>query len=185
MKIGVLALQGDFEKHSLLLEQLGITPVRIRYPHDLDTVEGLVFPGGESTTLMHLIEQNAFRTPLSEFAASHPVLGTCAGLILMATSVDDSRINPLGLLDIDARRNAYGRQVFSFTDQIQLTHFPDQRVSATFIRAPKITRIGTGIEILATWKNEPVGVMSGNHMALSFHPELDGYSGFHKYLFLS
>ncbi|MFQ6614870.1 MAG: pyridoxal 5'-phosphate synthase glutaminase subunit PdxT [Fidelibacterota bacterium] len=185
MKVGVLALQGDFEKHGLILEKLGITPVRIRYPQELDQVEGLVFPGGESTTLMHLIERNAFRDPLVAFAASHPVLGTCAGLILMAGAVDDPRIEPLKLLDIDVRRNAYGRQVFSFTGRILLNNAPERTLTATFIRAPKISRIGAGVNIMATYGDEPVAVSRGKLAALSFHPELDGYTNFHEHLFLA
>ncbi len=185
MKIGVLALQGDFAKHSHILEKLGTAPVRIRYPQELDEIQGLVFPGGESTTMTHLIEQNGFHKPLVEFARSYPVLGTCAGLILMASSVDDHRVNPLGLLDIDASRNAYGRQVFSFTDLITLNTDSDTTVEATFIRAPKITRVGSDITIVASYQNEPVGVTDGRHMALSFHPELTNYTGFHERTFLS
>jgi len=184
MKIGILALQGDVEKHEQILTQLGLETVRIRYPQELDGIEGLILPGGESTTMTKLINQNAMRIPLNAFSGSYPILGTCAGMIMMAKSVDDARVEPLGILDIDAARNAYGRQIFSFTDKIDVSFENNSPVFATFIRAPKLTRIGKNVEVIATYKDEPVGVCDNKHLALSYHPELDGYTGFHEYTFL-
>jgi 5'-phosphate synthase pdxT subunit len=184
MTIGVLALQGDFQKHHHLLQLLGLESLAIRYPEQLDRVEGLVLPGGESTTMTRLLRRNGFDQPLRDFSRDYPLLGTCAGLILMATRVSDPRVTTLNLLDITVARNAYGRQVHSFTAPITV-RVPehDTTVPGTFIRAPKIQALGSAVEVLATHRDEPVAVRQGHHMGLTFHPELDDVTLFHQLLF--
>ena len=119
--IGVLALQGDYEKHIQILDQLDMASTEVRYPEQLDSIEGLIIPGGESTTMTDMMQRVGFHNPIREFSKKKPILGTCAGLIIMAKPVDDSRIEPLAILDVDVDRNAYGRQVHSFTDQLPVT----------------------------------------------------------------
>lgn len=185
MKIGVLALQGNFENHMKELRNLGIDPVKIRYPAQLDQVEGLVIPGGESTTLTHLMKTNNFFDPIKTFAKSNPVLGTCAGLIMMAKKIDDVRVEPLGMLDLTVKRNRYGRQVHSFSNIITV-HFDsrDVTIPATFIRAPQIIEMGPSVKVLATCEDLPIVVLDGLHLGITFHPEVDGISLFHEWLFL-
>jgi 5'-phosphate synthase pdxT subunit len=184
MKIGVLALQGNFENHMKELRSLGIEPVKVRYPSQLDQVEGLVIPGGESTTLTRLMKTNSFFEPVKTFAKSYPVLGTCAGLIMMARKINDVRVKTLGMLDVTVKRNLYGRQVHSFSNIISV-HFDsrDVTIPATFIRAPQIIEIGPSVQVLATCANLPVAVLDGFHMGTTFHPEIYGISLFHEWLF--
>ncbi|MEA1880931.1 MAG: pyridoxal 5'-phosphate synthase glutaminase subunit PdxT [Candidatus Marinimicrobia bacterium] len=182
--IGVLALQGDYEKHIQILDMLKIQSVQIRYPSELELIEGLVIPGGESTTITDLMNRIGFHDPLGKFAKKKPIFGTCAGLIMMSSSVPDSRVEPLGVLDVEVDRNAYGRQVHSFTDQLPVRlDGKTVNVPATFIRAPKITQIGSGVEVISEYKGEPVAVKQGRHIGLSFHPELDGITLFHDFVF--
>jgi 5'-phosphate synthase pdxT subunit len=167
------------------LRTLGIEPVKVRYPSQLDEVEGLVIPGGESTTLTRLMKTNNFFEPVKTFAKSYPVLGTCAGLIMMARKIDDVRVKTLGMLDVTVKRNLYGRQVHSFSNIISV-HFDsrDVTIPATFIRAPQIIEIGPSVQVLATCADLPVAVLDGFHMGITFHPEIDGISVFHEWLFL-
>lgn len=162
--IGVLALQGGFSNHIAALEELGACCSEVRVPEDLEPLDALVLPGGESTTMMLGIAREGLEVPLREFDSSgRPILATCAGSIL----VSDSH---LSLLDISTERNAWGRQVHSFEGDVELSggrSFPGM-----FIRAPKITRSGESIEVLATISGEPVGVRSGAVTAYTFHPEL-------------
>jgi 5'-phosphate synthase pdxT subunit len=183
-KIGVLALQGDFEKHHQLLAELGLESISVRTQDCLERVEGLVIPGGESTTLSILMESDNFVSSIQSFGKTYPILGTCAGLIMMAKSVLDQRINPLGLLDIQVNRNAYGRQIQSSTELIQM-HWKDtiHAIPATMIRAPKIEKVGDDVKILAEWNGAPVAVMEGHHIGINFHPELNKVSLFHEILF--
>ncbi|MBL7029704.1 MAG: pyridoxal 5'-phosphate synthase glutaminase subunit PdxT [Candidatus Marinimicrobia bacterium] len=182
--IGVLALQGDYEKHIQILDLLKIQSMEIRYPSEMDKIQGLVIPGGESTTMTDLMGRNDFYQPIQKFAKDFPILGTCAGLIMMASSVPDSRVKPLGILDIEVDRNAYGRQIHSFTDQLPIklddseTHVP-----STFIRAPKITNMSSNVEVISKYEGDPVAVRQGHHIGLSFHPELDNVTVFHDYIF--
>lgn len=185
MNVGVLALQGDFEKHIRILDLLGLNPVDVRYPHQLNSLEGLVIPGGESTTMTDLIQRTKFRRPILKFAQSHPILGTCAGLIMMAREVPDNRVKPLAILNIAVERNGYGRQVHSFTDKLPVDLGGDIRhVPATFIRAPKITDLADTVKILSTYRDEAVVVQEGRHVGLSFHPELDQVTLFHELTFM-
>jgi len=182
--IGVLALQGDYEKHIHILDLLKIQNMEIRYSRELDMIQGLVIPGGESTTITDLMGRNGFYEPIRNFAKNYPILGTCAGLIMMASSVPGSRVEPLGILDIEVDRNAYGRQVHSFTDQlpVQLNGRATQ-IPSTFIRAPKITKIAAGVEVISKYRGNPVAVKQDHHLGLSFHPELDNVTLFHEFIF--
>ena len=184
MKIGLLGLQGDYAKHSRILLRLDLTPVLVRYQQQLKEVDGLIIPGGESTTMTKLITATGFRQPLLDFARKAPVLGTCAGLILMSNQQNDERIDQLGILAVRVERNAYGRQVESFSDSISVD-FDDHTtvIPATFIRAPKIVDMGPNVEVLARYRKQPVAVRQGHHIGLTFHPELDDIPLFHQTAF--
>ena len=184
MKIGILALQGDFNKHRLILEQLDLEPTLVQYPSDLDHVRGLIIPGGESTTMTKLMDRAGFYKAITSFANTNPVLGTCAGLIMMSTKAKDRRIKTLGLLDVDVERNASGRQIHSFCELLNVDiNSKSQPIDATFIRAPKIVRYGRNVNVLATFSGSPCAVQSGLHLGLSFHPELNGVTIFHEFVF--
>jgi 5'-phosphate synthase pdxT subunit len=182
MKIGVLALQGDFLKHEQVLSNLGLHSTRVRYESDLSSIDGLIIPGGESTTMTKLLERKNLFYSLKEFSKTHPIMGTCAGLILMSQSCGDHRIKSLGILDIEVKRNAFGRQIHSFTHQIELAAL-NRTIYGTFIRAPKITYLGLKVEVIATFKKEPVAIRNGIHLGLTFHPELNDEPFFHKLAF--
>ena len=184
MKIGILALQGDFNKHRLILEQLELEQSLVRYPSDLNHVGGLIIPGGESTTMTKLMDRAGFYESITSFANTNPVLGTCAGLIMMSNQAKDKRIKTLGLLDIDVERNASGRQIHSICVPLNVDIIgKSQLMDATFIRAPKIVRCGPNVNVLATFNGSPCAVQSGLHLGLSFHPELNGVSIFHEFAF--
>jgi len=184
LKIGVLALQGNYEMHSQVLESIGIEPVNIRYPYELDTIVGLVIPGGESTTMSKLMNRMGFYKPLKSFANDHPVLGTCAGLILMSEEVVDADLEPLGLLDVQVNRNGYGRQIYSSTINIEFElNNINYTVPGSFIRAPKIISYGNTTKVLATLDETPIIVRNDKHVGISFHPELDNISFLHEYIF--
>ena len=184
MKIGILALQGDFNKHGLILEQLDLEPALVRYPSDLNHVNGLIIPGGESTTMTKLMDRAGFYESITSFANTNPVLGTCAGLIMMSYQAKDRRIKTLGLLDVDVERNASGRQIHSLCESLKVNiNGKPQLIDATFIRAPKIIRYGPDINVLATFNGFPCAVQSGLHLGLSFHPELNGITIFHEFAF--
>ena len=184
--IGVLALQGNYQKHIQILDTLNIRSMEIRYPEELDSINGLVIPGGESTTITDLMNRIDFFQTLREFSKGKPILGTCAGLIMMAKSVPDSRVEPLGIIDIEIDRNAYGRQIHSFTDKLSVKlNGKESQITATFIRAPKITKVNDEVEIISEYAGEPVAVKQGLHLGLAFHPELDKVSLFHEFAFKS
>jgi 5'-phosphate synthase pdxT subunit len=176
MKIGVLALQGDFDAHRRRLQELGAEVVLIKKPEQLDTIDGLVIPGGESGTFLKLLGEEGFEK-LRQFVRLKPTFGTCAGAILLATEVENPKQAGLGALDIGIRRNAYGRQVDSSIREGQLAGSPLEMV---FIRAPKIERIGPNVEVLATEGNDPVAVRQGRTMAATFHPELSEDTRIHQ-----
>ena len=184
MKIGILALQGDFNKHRLILEQLELEQSLVRYPGDLNHVGGLIIPGGESTTMTKLMTRSGFYEYITSFANTNPVLGTCAGLIIMSNQAKDKRIKTLGLLDVDVERNASGRQIHSICVPLNVDIIgKSQPIDATFIRAPKIARCGPNVNVLATFNGSPCAVQSGLHLGLSFHPELNGVTIFHEFAF--
>ena len=173
--VGVLALQGDYEAHKKQLQSLAVKAVEVRLESDLKNLDALIIPGGETTTMDKLINRFELRQPLINFCRSKPVFGTFAGLIMLSKKIEDNQsgVKPLGLLDIDVLRNGYGRQVFSFEDEININLGNGKsQMAATFIRAPKITRIGKGVKVLGEFKNEPVLVSQNKVLASSFHAEL-------------
>jgi pyridoxal 5'-phosphate synthase pdxT subunit len=176
MKIGVLALQGDFDAHRRRLEELGAEVVLVKKPEQLEEIDGLVIPGGESGTFLKLLGESGFEK-LKEFVHTKPTFGTCAGAILLATEVDNPKQAGLGALDIGIRRNAYGRQLESSIREGRLGESPIEMV---FIRAPKIERVGAGVDVIATEGNDPVAVRQGKTMAATFHPELSEDSRVHR-----
>jgi len=175
--IGVLALQGDFDAHRKAIERAGGRAMEVRTAEDLKACEGLIVPGGESTTMLKLLEIENLTEPLRQFAAEKPVFGTCAGAILLAHSVTSPRQPSLNLIDIDVERNAYGRQLNSEVASVDAS---GQDMEAVFIRAPKILRVGPGGKVLATYNGDPVWVEQGRHMATTFHPELTSDSRVHR-----
>jgi 5'-phosphate synthase pdxT subunit len=176
LKIGVLALQGDFDAHRRRLEQLGAEVVLVRNPEQLDDIDGLVIPGGESGTFLNLLGDRGFEK-LKQFVQVKPSFGTCAGAILLATEVENPKQVGLGALDIGIRRNAYGRQIDSSIREGSFLGSPTEMV---FIRAPKIERVGPGVEVLATQGSDPVVVRQGRTMAATFHPELSDDTRVHQ-----
>jgi pyridoxal 5'-phosphate synthase pdxT subunit len=172
--IGVLALQGDFEAHAKILAELGAVAREVRTPDDLEGLDGLVIPGGESTTMSLGIEREGLAEPLRDLVRSGtPVLGTCAGMIVLDR-------DHLGLLDVASRRNAFGRQVHSFEADLDLGDI--RALKAVFIRAPWVEDAGEGVEVLAELDGHPVAVREGNVLAVAFHPELTGDPRLHGWL---
>jgi pyridoxal 5'-phosphate synthase pdxT subunit len=171
MKVGVLALQGDFDAHRRRLEELGAEVVLVKRPEQLDEVEALIIPGGESSTFLWHLEERGFLEKLREFVRTKPTFGTCAGAILLAADVENPPQPSLGALDITVRRNAYGRQINSFIGELK-TKLNGNAIEAVFIRAPKIARVGKDVEVLAREGSDPVLVRHGHVMAATFHPEL-------------
>lgn len=182
LTIGVLALQGAYEAHAQTLRMLGATPKLIRTPKDLEGVAGLIMPGGESTTMLKFLERNGFFEVLQNFVKTTPTFGTCAGAILLASHVEHPAQKSLGALDITVERNAYGRQIDSTILKAETT-LPGGPLEMVFIRAPRITRLGPGVETLASREGFPVLVRSGHLLAATFHPELSDDTRIHK-LFL-
>jgi pyridoxal 5'-phosphate synthase pdxT subunit len=178
MKIGVLALQGDFDAHRRRLEALGAEVVLIKKPQQLDEIDGLVIPGGESGTFLKLLGEAGFEK-LKQFVHGKPTFGTCAGAILLANEVENPKQSGLGALDIRIRRNAYGRQIDS---SVREGRFGSQPIEMVFIRAPKIERVGPEVEVIATEgkDNDPVAVRQGKVMAATFHPELSDDTRVHE-----
>jgi 5'-phosphate synthase pdxT subunit len=168
--IGVLALQGDFEAHQRRLEELGAEVVLVRKPEQLDQIDGLVIPGGESSTFLKLLGEKGFQK-LSDFVHSKPTFGTCAGAILLAKQVENPHQTGLNAIDMTIRRNAYGRQIDSSIADV-VTSLGDDPLEMVFIRAPRIENVGEGVEVLAKRDGDPVLVRKGNVMAATFHPEL-------------
>jgi pyridoxal 5'-phosphate synthase pdxT subunit len=172
--VGVLAIQGDFEAHGRALREVGAEPRIVRTPQDLEGLDGLIMPGGESTTMTLGIEREALAEPLRELVRSgRPVLGTCAGLIMLDR-------DHLGLLDVAARRNAFGRQLHSFETELELKGLGPLR--AVFIRAPWVDEHGGEVEVLAEVDGHPVAVREGNVLAVAFHPELTDDRTLHRWL---
>ena len=175
--VGVLALQGDFEAHAKMLRALGADVREVRVPADLDGLDGLVIPGGESTTITLGVEREGLAEPLRELARSGtPVLGTCAGMIMLDRS-------HLGIMDIETRRNAFGRQIRSFEADLDIPGVDGPPVRAVFIRAPWVEVCGDEVEVLAEVDGHPVAVRQGNLLVISFHPEIAGEDRLHA-LFL-
>lgn len=176
MKIGVLAIQGDFDAHRRRLEELGADVVEVRKPEQLDGIDGLVIPGGESGAFLKILGEPGL-AKLKQFVRVKPTFGTCAGAILLAKEVTNPPQPGLGALDITIRRNAYGRQIDS---SIRTGAFDGDPVEMVFIRAPKIERLGPNVEVIATEGHDPVAVRQGKVMAATFHPELGDDTRLHE-----
>jgi pyridoxal 5'-phosphate synthase pdxT subunit len=188
-RVGVLALQGDFEAHQKALERAGAEPVQVRTAEELSDIDGLVIPGGESTTMLKLLHFMDLNEPLRRFAREKPVFGTCAGAILLASHVCNPEQESFGTVDLTVERNAYGRQIDSRVAHILPDSDFQQRVGAgeleaVFIRAPIIRRTGPAVKVLAEYDGNPVLVEQGKNLIATFHPELTKDSRVHK-LFLS
>jgi len=188
-KVGVLALQGDFEAHSRAVARAGAEPVLARAASDLKGLDGLVIPGGESTTMLKLLNAERMVEPLTEFGRERPIFGTCAGAILLASEVTHPEQPSLALMDLTVERNAYGRQIDSRVahltpepDFARRTHAGD--LEAVFIRAPIIRHMGRDARVLATYQGDPVLVEQGRHLVATFHPELSSDARVHE-LFVS
>lgn len=184
MTIGVLALQGDFDAHRKRLEELAAEVVLVKKPEQLDSIDGLIIPGGESSTFLKLLGEKGFEK-LKQFVRLKPTFGTCAGAILLATEVENPKQTGLGAIDIRIRRNAYGRQIDSSIREGKLVakgagKGADSTIEMVFIRAPRIERVGKGVEVIATQGADPVAVRQGKVMAATFHPELSDDTRVHQ-----
>lgn len=191
MKIGVLALQGDFDAHRKILERCGVSQVvAVREAHQLENLDGLIIPGGESTVMSRLCDRYELWEPLREkIAGGMGALGTCAGLILLSKNIEGATRNfqqkTLGLLDVDVARNAYGAQLDSFETDVEMEseysiEYSQETMRAVFIRAPRIVRCGENVEVVVRHKGEPVAVRQGNIVASAFHPEIAGEARLHE-----
>jgi 5'-phosphate synthase pdxT subunit len=179
MTIGVLAIQGDYEAHKARLEQLGAEVTLVRKPEQLDAIDAIVIPGGESSTFLNFLAERGFLEKLRESVRAKPTFGTCAGAILLATEVENPPQMSLGALDIRIRRNAYGRQIDSSIHEAA-TKLQGGPLEMVFIRAPRIVSAGTDVEVLAEHKGDPVLVRQGKIMAATFHPELSSDRRVHE-----
>jgi 5'-phosphate synthase pdxT subunit len=182
MRIGVLAVQGAFAEHVATLDAIGVEGVEVRLSADLDGLSGLILPGGESTAQRRLIDRWGLREPILDLARSGaPIFGTCAGMILLSSQIVDGDEPVLPLLDVDVRRNAFGRQLDSFEAELTVPMLGDQPVHAVFIRAPIVERTGPGVDVLARLDDgRVVAVRERNVIATAFHPELAGETRFHR-----
>ena len=183
VSIGVLALQGDFAEHIGMLQRLGVDAREVRLPSELCKVDGLIIPGGESTTIAKLLDRYEITSPLTEqVRQGMPIWGTCAGMIMLAKELEDDRPEPLGLLDIQVARNAFGRQVDSFEVYLEIPALGDGAFHAVFIRAPVVTKVGLGVSVLARLQDDTVvAVQQDGLLATAFHPELSEDTRFHEY----
>jgi pyridoxal 5'-phosphate synthase pdxT subunit len=191
-RVGVLALQGDFAAHGAALERAGAEPVFVRDAEQFEGIDGLIIPGGESTTMLKLLRYEGLFEPLRDFGGRRPIFGTCAGAILLAKDVSNPAQESLGLMDLSVERNAYGRQIDSRVTEIEpaeefaartAAHEPEGKLEAVFIRAPIIRRTGPDVKVLASYAGDPVLVEEGRHLAATFHPELTSDARVHR-LFL-
>ncbi len=182
MKIGVLAVQGDFSLHENMLQQLGVETIQVRKPEHLNGCSGLIMPGGESTTFVKLLKEIGLFDALKRFGQEKVIFGTCAGLITLATDVVNYPLETLQLIDIQVERNAYGRQIDSFVDTVEVTLEGEQfSVEGVFIRAPKIVAVGEGVRILGYHQQDIVMAENEHILVATFHPELTSDSRIHQY----
>ena len=179
MQIGVLAIQGGFHKHKESLLALKINPIEVRYEEQLKNCDALIIPGGESTTISKLLKKYNLISSIKNFARNKPILGTCAGLILMSKNSNDKRVENLNIIDVEVERNGWGRQIDSFSNKLLLQN-QEIEIEAVFIRAPKIKKLGEKVEILAKLNDDPIFIKDGIHFAATFHPELTNDTTVHK-----
>ena len=183
MKVGVLALQGDFAEHISILKRVGVETTEVRLPKHLEGVDAVIMPGGESTTFSYLMDLYDLKEPIRKLAVQGtPIWGTCAGMIMMAKELTEDKPTPMGLMDIQVVRNAFGRQVDSFEADLEVDELGDEAFRAVFIRAPAISRVGKDVRVLASLPDgRAVAVQQKNLLATSFHPELAEDLRFHQY----
>ena len=179
-KIGVLALQGNYYQHKQMLDKLQMLNAFVKYPDQLHSLDALIIPGGESSVISKLIEKNNLREPIIDFSKSRSIFGTCAGMILLSSTKNNSHVLPLNIMNFTIKRNAWGRQVDSFSANILINEMNDS-FPGYFIRSPKIKSIGSEIKILANYKGDPVMLTDGRHLVSSFHPEISNDVSIHKY----
>jgi len=179
--VGILSLQGDYQRHRTVLNSLGVHNVLVRSLDDLPKCQALILPGGESTTISMQIDSNGLRSGLQEFSKNNPIFGTCAGMIILSSAKDEPNMTPLSIMDFKINRNAWGRQIDSFSADIALSFDQFNTFNALFIRAPRATCVPDSLEILASYNNEPVLITDGMHLASSFHPELGDDFRIHKF----
>ena len=178
----MLGIQGDFALHVQSLKRIGVDSLIVRYPEELKSCDGFILPGGESTTFMKLLNKTGLFEAIQEFGKSRPLMGTCAGLISLATRVSNDHIETLGLIDVEVERNSYGRQVDSFIDNIQMPILKEKpQFEGVFIRAPKILSVGEGVEALGYHGDVIVMVRNERVLAMTFHPELTEDGRIHQY----
>ncbi len=182
MIIGILAIQGDFELHQNVLSKISVDSILIKSPHDLNKCNGLIIPGGESTTFIKLMRENSLFDSVIAFGRKKAIMGTCAGLIILADKVHNFELETLKLIDIEISRNAYGRQIDSFIDHIELSINNNKSLfEGVFIRAPKIIKVGEGVRSIGLHKNDIVLAENENILVATFHPELTEDTSIHKY----
>ncbi len=183
-RVGILALQGDVREHADAIREIGAEPVGVRLPRDLVGLDALILPGGESTTMRNLIDRYGLREPIRAFArGGAPIFGTCAGMILLAARIADGDEPVLGLLDVTVQRNAYGRQLDSFEADLSMPALGTEPLHGVFIRAPVVSELGDGVEVLARDADErPIAVRQGRILATAFHPELTPDRRVHRLL---
>lgn len=182
MKIGVLSIQGDFQLHKKMLDKLKIKNIEVRTPRQMETCDGLIIPGGESTTFVKLLKENDLYQAISGFAKKHPVMGTCAGLITIGEKVKNYNMETLHLIDIDVERNAYGRQIDSFIDTVEININGEKSTfEGVFIRAPKIARIGEKVRAIGFYHRNVVMAETETILVSTFHPELTDDTRIHRY----
>jgi len=179
--IGILALQGNYQMHQAMLNKIGAENILIRYELDLNQCTGLIIPGGESTTISKMLSQYNLFNSIKRFSKHNSIFGTCAGLVLMS-NYDAESVSGLKLIDVDVSRNGWGRQINSFTEEVEIRISKDSsQFEATFIRAPRITRVGESVDILSKFKQEAIMIRQGRHIATTFHPEMHNNPLLHKY----
>jgi 5'-phosphate synthase pdxT subunit len=181
LTMGIVALQGSFTKHAYAMGKLGIKSRVVRTPDDLKQIDGLILPGGESTTMSLLLQEENLWAALNKALEHLPVFGTCAGAILLGQQISDDRVSCFGKIDYQAQRNAYGRQIESFSTALVIPKILDHDFHAIFIRAPKFTQVSDQVQVLAHYGSEPVLLRQKNVLAASFHPELTEDPAIHRY----
>ena len=181
MIIGVLALQGNFAMHQNMLVKLDVPSILVKYPHELEKCDGLIVPGGESSTMSKLIDSHGLRLPLVEYSKNNSIFGTCAGMILLSSTDSSKNFDPLNIMDFSVIRNGWGRQIFSFTKEVYINLSTGIQFLATFIRAPKVITISTSINVLSKLNEEIILLSDGLHLASSFHPEFGTDTQIHNY----
>jgi 5'-phosphate synthase pdxT subunit len=182
MKVGVLALQGAFAEHINVLRELNIEAVPVLLPADLNGLDALIIPGGESTTISKLLREYNLTDSLRNLAIQGlPMMGTCAGMVIMSKDILASNVMPLGIMDICVHRNAFGRQIDSFETDLNIPIIGNKPFRGIFIRAPLVDNVEAGVEVLCELNNKPVAVRQGKLIACSFHPELTGDTRLHRY----